>query len=138
GYYLYQQFVPGTKLSRPIRAWDGRKPPDSDVLNLISRAGTDVAPRPDGKRCKSWLGRGSRRVLPMYPMWELPMKQISDAPSILRSLEFSAPREFAVKLGRAWLRIWWDERRVASVEAPLALFFGGGTLYYRCEREVLV
>ncbi|HXF10849.1 MAG TPA: hypothetical protein VN625_08700, partial [Desulfuromonadaceae bacterium] len=27
GYYIYHQFVPGTPLSQPLRAWDGRTPP---------------------------------------------------------------------------------------------------------------
>src|SRR2546423_1127657 len=43
GYYIYHQFVPGTKLSRPIRAWDGKTPPDRDMLELISKAGSDLA-----------------------------------------------------------------------------------------------
>src|SRR5262249_11360496 len=44
GYYIYQQFVRGVPLSRPIASWDGRTPPDADVLDLISRSGTDLAP----------------------------------------------------------------------------------------------
>src|SRR5258708_1488247 len=47
GYYIYHQSVPGAKLSRPLRAWDGKTPPDADVLELIARAGSDLAPRPD-------------------------------------------------------------------------------------------
>ena len=44
GYYIYQQFVRGIPLSHPIKAWDGKTPPDQDVLDLINRAGTDLAP----------------------------------------------------------------------------------------------
>src|SRR5207244_2614862 len=44
GYYIYHQFVPGAHLSRSIRAWDGRTPPEKDVLDLLSRAGTDLVP----------------------------------------------------------------------------------------------
>src|SRR5256885_1303513 len=44
GYYIYHQFVPGTKLSREIRAWDGKTPPDGDVLELIGRSGSDISP----------------------------------------------------------------------------------------------
>jgi hypothetical protein len=36
------------------------------------------------------------------------------------------------------LRITWDDRSTASVDAPLALFFGAGTFYNRDEREYLV
>ena len=45
GYYIYHQYLPGAKLSQPIRAWDGKTPPAADVLDLIGRAGTDIAPR---------------------------------------------------------------------------------------------
>src|SRR5205085_6334821 len=53
GYYIYHQYVRGARLSRPLRAWDARTPPDADVLHLIARAGTDLAPRPgtpEGKK----------------------------------------------------------------------------------------
>src|SRR5438445_4032327 len=42
GYYIYHQYVPGAKLSRPIRSWDGKTRPDQDVLDLIGRSGTDM------------------------------------------------------------------------------------------------
>jgi hypothetical protein len=44
GYYIYQQFTRGIPLSQPIKAWDGNTLPDKDVLDLINRAGTDIAP----------------------------------------------------------------------------------------------
>ena len=44
GYYIYHQFVDGTPLSRPIESWDGETPPSSDVLELVGRAGSDIAP----------------------------------------------------------------------------------------------
>src|SRR5258708_2827133 len=44
GYYIYHQYVRGAKLSKPLRAWDGRAPPDKDVLGLIGRAGSDISP----------------------------------------------------------------------------------------------
>src|SRR5262249_22298509 len=44
GYYIFHQFVEGTRLSRPIEAWDAKTPPPKDVLDLVSRAGTDIAP----------------------------------------------------------------------------------------------
>src|SRR3954452_18584406 len=42
GYYVYHQFVPGTKLSQSIEAWDGKTPPDRDVLDLIGRTGREL------------------------------------------------------------------------------------------------
>jgi hypothetical protein len=44
GYYIYQQYVRGAHLSQPIHTWDGRTPPDKDVLELINRSGADIAP----------------------------------------------------------------------------------------------
>src|SRR5437879_4570898 len=46
GYYIYHQYVRGARLSQPIRSWDGKTPPGQDVLQLIARAGTDLAPAP--------------------------------------------------------------------------------------------
>jgi hypothetical protein len=67
------------------------------------------------------------------------LKTISvEQPALLRALEFSAPREQAVEFGRARLRVTWDGRAQASIDAPVALFFGAGTLYNRDGREFLV
>ena len=46
GYYIYHLYDRSAKLSHPVRSWDGETPPDKDVLELVSRAGTDIAPRP--------------------------------------------------------------------------------------------
>ena len=44
GYYIYDQFVPGTPLSHPIQAWNESVIPSQDVLDLLSKSGTDIAP----------------------------------------------------------------------------------------------
>ena len=49
------------KLSRPIRTWDGTTPADADVLELIARAGTDVAPPADGKAVRETAGEDRQR-----------------------------------------------------------------------------
>src|SRR5262249_38070270 len=54
------------------------------------------------------------------------------------ALELSVPRASAVAFGRARLRITWDGRPAPSVDAPIALFYGTGTLYNRDGREYLV
>src|SRR5207249_7845920 len=46
GYYIYHQYVPGARLSRPIRGWNENMTPDKSILDLISRSGTDLAPKP--------------------------------------------------------------------------------------------
>jgi hypothetical protein len=63
---------------------------------------------------------------------------LTNAPATLRKLSFSVPRERAISFGRAWLRITWDDRKLPSIDAPVALFFGAGTLYNRDGREYLV
>lgn len=57
---------------------------------------------------------------------------------MLRALEFSISREEALAFGRARLRLTWDGSPKPSVDAPVALFFGAGTLYNRDNREYLV
>ena len=46
GYYIYHLYDRSAPLSQPIRSWDGKTPPAQDVLDLLNRAGTDLAPRP--------------------------------------------------------------------------------------------
>ena len=133
GYYIYHRFVDGTKLSRPIQSWDGRTPPSSDVLDLISKAGTDIAPAAgqSGMRQnhgKLALPRSQSRVV-----WTR-----SGSPGIIRALEFSIPRDQALAFSRARLRMTWDDRPQPSIDAPASLFFGAGILYNRDNREYLV
>jgi len=115
GYYIYHQWVPGTKLSQPVTAWN-EAPPARDVLDLISRSGSDIAPQ--GLRTSTaWTLRG---------------------PAMIRALEISVPRDRALAFSSARLRITWDDRREPSVDAPIGLFFGAGLLYNRDNREYLV
>ncbi len=57
---------------------------------------------------------------------------------MLRAIEFSVPKSEAIEFGRARLRVTWDGGKAPSIDAPVALFFGAGTLYNRDEREYLV
>ncbi len=135
GYYIYQQFVRGIPLSHPIKAWDGEAPPDKEVLDLINRAGTDLAPA-DGKND---VTRDGGDLLSVGKNDTVLLREIAPkGPAMLRALEISAPRDQAIALGRARLRVTWDHLPHASVDAPVALFFGAGTLYNRDEREYLV
>jgi hypothetical protein len=129
GYYIYQQFVPGTKLSRPLKAWDGTTPPDADVLQLIDRAGSDLAPA-DARK-------GSGTVnLPAGAA--VMLTKLTAAPAMVRAIDFTVPKASAIPFGRARLRITWDDRKQPSIDAPVALFFGTGTLYNRDGKEFLV
>ena len=131
GYYIYDQFVPGARLSRPIRAWDGKRPPDRDVLDLISRAGTDLlADLPGLKQAEGTLDVPAKATVPVW--------RIGRGPTMVRSIQFTVPRSSAIELSNVRLRIWWDDRPEPSVDAPVALFFGAGTLYNRDGRADFV
>jgi hypothetical protein len=138
GYYVYQQYVPGARLSQPIRSWDYDSSPGPDVANLIERAGTDIVEAEDtlgGKKVTTREEHGEV-TLPSHGM--VTLANLTSAPSMLRVLTLSAPRESAVSFGRAWLRVTWDGRGKPSVDAPVALFYGAGTLYNRDSRQYLV
>jgi len=129
GYYIYHQYMRGAKLSQPFRSWNTSTTPGKDVLQLISRAGTDLAPRgAEALSGKVTLKAGETATI----------VRLDKAPTMLRALEFSAPRSQALEFGRSHLRVTWDDLAQASIDAPLALFYGTGTFYNRDEREYLV
>ncbi|HEY1377868.1 MAG TPA: DUF2961 domain-containing protein [Gemmataceae bacterium] len=129
GYYIYHQYVGGAKLSRPLRAWDGKTPPDEDVLRLIDRAGSDLAPA-DAARESGTVNLPAGRAVTLV--------NLTAAPAMLRALELTVPKASAVAFSRARLRVTWDDRRQPSIDAPVALFYGTGTLYNRDGKEYLV
>lgn len=138
GYYIYHQYVGGAPLSQPVRAWNTDSVPGQDVLDLIARAGSDLVPKPESAEGRS-LGieqRSGEATLPAKGSALL--AEIEKAPSVLRALELSVPRESAIEFGRSRLRVTWDGRPDPSIDAPVAFFFGAGTLYNRDGREYLV
>jgi hypothetical protein len=130
GYYIYHQYVPGAKLSRPIAAWDGKTPPDVDVLKLIEKSGTDLL---SGQEMASVRGQFT-----LAPHEQAIIASLSGKPSIIRLIELSVPKESALAFSNARLRITWDGRKEPSVDVPMALFFGAGVFYNRDHREYLV
>jgi hypothetical protein len=138
GYYIYHQFVAGTKLTRPITAWR-EEAPDQDVLDLIGRAGSDIAPA--GMHEASGTLTAGQAGHPLGPPAnsQLPVTLwTARGPATIRTLELSVPREQALAFSAARLRITWDGRSAPSVDAPVGLFFGAGLLYNRDNREYLV
>ena len=129
GYYIYDRFVPGTLLSQPLHSWNASATPARDVLDLISRSGADIAPK-DG--CKSISGATD---LPAHGA--VAVAQLRGEASV-RALEFSIPRDQALIFEDVHLRVTWDGRKNPSIDAPIALFYGAGTLYNRDKREYLV
>jgi hypothetical protein len=138
GYYIYHHYVPGAKLSRPPGSWDGKTPPDADVLKLIDRAGTDLVPKADSPEGKKAGVRQESGKVALNGKKPVSLVHLTKAPSMLRALELSVPRESAIAFGRVRLRVTWDDRSQPSIDAPVALFYGTGTLYNRDDREYLV
>jgi hypothetical protein len=133
GYYIYHQFVDGTALTRPLQSWDGQTPPDPSMLAVLSQAGSDIAPPAGTAAVRQAQGRLLLPATGTTLVWnETP------GASTLRALEFSVPRAQAVAFSRARLRISWDGRTAPSIDAPVALFFGAGSLFNRDGREYLV
>ena len=129
GYYIYDQFVPGTPISRPIQSWNESTIPEKDVLDLISSAGTDLAPAAGTQQAN-----GTVDVPATGPVTLANLK----GTQAIRSLKFSIPGDQALAFQKVRLRITWDNRREPSVDVPVVLFFGAGTLYNRDNREYLV
>jgi hypothetical protein len=138
GYYIYHQYVRGANLSRPVRSWDTQSVPDAEVLALIRRAGSDLAPRPGTPEGIAAGVEERHGEVTLPGSGSTLLTRIMRAPSMLRALELSLPRKDAVDLSSARLRVVWDDRHAPSIDAPLALFFGAGTFYNRDDREYLV
>ena len=138
GYYIYHLYDRSAPLSQPIRSWDAQTPPDRDVLELVNRAGTDLAPRPGTAEGEKLGVKELSGLIDLPAEGTVLLTNLTNAPAMVRALEFSVPKRDAITFGHARLRITWDGRKEPSVDAPIALFFGAGTLYNRDQREYLV
>lgn len=138
GYYIYHHYAGGAKLSQPIRSWDAQTPAGPDVLALIRRAGTDLVPDAHSSEGRRMKIREQTGALTLTAGQSVVVAKLTQAPATVRALEFSLPRDQAVAFGRARLRVTWDDLPRPSIDAPIALFFGAGTLYNRDQREYLV
>ena len=131
GYYIYHLFSPGMdNLSQPLRSW-AKTPPEQSILNLIRQAGTDVAPRGEGVTART--GKVS-----IGPYQWTTLVELGGSPGMIRALKFTVPRDKAYDFGKCRIRMTWDQRWHASVDAPVDLFFGAGHLYNNNNREYLV
>lgn len=128
GYYIYKMYADESLLSHPIQSWNIHQTPDQDVLNLISKAGTDIAPK-NIKKISRTVTLNKKRVL---------IAKIQSAPSEIRALKLTIPLNKATDLERVRLKVFWDGAEYPSIDAPLCLFFGAGTLYNRDHSKYLV
>lgn len=138
GYYIYHQYLPGAPLSRPITTWGQHATPDARVLDVLNRAGTDLIPAADSAegRARNLEELSGQRDLAAGET--VTLAEWTGSPRMGRALEFSVPKTQAEAFAQVRVRLTWDGRAAASVEAPAALFFGAGTLYNRDGREFLV
>jgi len=128
GYFIYHLYANPKNLSQQIDSWDINKAPDKDVLDLVDKAGTDIAPK-NIKKVSGNLKLNGNKVL---------IANIKSASSSVRAFKLTLPLDKAAELEHLRLVVTWDDAKQPSINAPLALFFGAGTLYNRDEREYLV
>jgi hypothetical protein len=133
GYFIYTLYDPSAALSQPIAAWsepDETTGVASDVLTLLSSAGSDIGPMGAGVRSDT----GSVVVPASGAVTVLDLA----GPAVVRVVRFVVPTSSAHDLETAHLRIAWDGHRDPSVDAPVPLFFGTGTFVNRANAEFLV
>lgn len=103
GYYIYHRFMPGlANLSRPIKGWTMDDIPPKDVLALINKSGTDIAPK------------GIATLSGNIDLHEGEDFVHIKGPSTMRALKFSVPLENAKEFSRARIAIYWDGSSVPS------------------------
>ena len=129
GYYVFHSFPEGADhLSQPLAAWTAAPPP-SDVVALIASSGADLSP----PSAATYAGS-----IDLQPGAASSLGPLSPGATVIRKLALDVPRESALALADATLRITWDDAASPSIEAPVALFFGAGTLVNRDDAEWLV
>jgi len=133
GYYIYHQFVDGAPLSRPISTWDGKTAPDAAAQHVLRGAGSDIAPAAGSGGVVQASGQLVLPAATPVPVWSH-----TGAALVIRALEFSVPRAQALAFSAARLKVSWDDRPIASIDAPVSQFYGAGLLYNRDNREYLV
>jgi len=128
GYYIYDQFVPGTPLSHPIQSWNENVVPDQDVLDLIAKAGSDIAPA-TAKEVKGKVDVPASGAVSAVTL---------KGKETIRALTLSIARDQALAFKDVRLRVTWDGRQQPSIDVPIALFYGAGSLYNPDNQEYLV
>jgi hypothetical protein len=131
GYFILWKVLPGIEnLSRPLESWSPNNTVPSNVLNVIAQSGTDTR-----EIKKDWSDVGH---VSLAAHEQTQVCEFSGPPRMIRRISFSVPADDAEKLAKARLRMYWDERPKPSVDAPLGLFFGAGSLLFDPEQEFVV
>jgi Protein of unknown function (DUF2961) len=132
GYFILWKTLPGMDwLSRPIDSWSSNSTVPPAVTDLIGRSGTDIAP-------KAGTIREEKGVLAIKPDEPAEVWSSSSNPTMIRRIAFTVPETAAEQFASARLRMFWDNRREPSVDAPVGLFFGTGSLLRDPKQEYIV
>jgi hypothetical protein len=132
GYFILWKTLPGINwLSRPPESWGAGSTVPPPVLDLIGRSGTDIAPT--GGAVREIEG-----VITLKPNATTEVWSARDRPTMIRRVGFSVPEDAAEQFANSRLQIFWDDRREPSVDAPVGLFFGTGSLLRDRQQEYIV
>ncbi len=129
GYYIYDTYVGGARLSQPIRSFDWKTPPGAKVLKLIASSGVDRS---------AGIGREQDGVVDVPASGAVSAWSVDKSRGMLRLIEFSVPKSEALSFSKVGLRVTWDGRGDPSIDAPMALFYGAGLFYNRENKVYLV
>jgi hypothetical protein len=129
GYFIFWKFMPGlTNISQPLSSWTTNQVPPQSVLALLQKSGTDIAPP----------GRGTNGTLSLGAHETRTLVHLRGEPARLRRIAFQVPEASADAFLKARLRVWWDDRKHASIDAPAGLFFGTASLMRDPNQEFIV
>ena len=110
GYYIYDQFVPGTPLSHPIQSWNESVVPDQEYSISISRSGTDIAPKTGTKEAS-----GKLKVPATGSVTAVVLKD----KATIRALSFSISRDQAPAFEKSSSESHMGWRDQPSIDVPL-------------------
>ena len=130
GYFVYSLYDPDAALSSPVTAWAAAQAPPADVVALLASAGSDLAPWGPGVATAAG-------TLDVPASGAVTLAELA-GPAAVRLVRLTVPSASEVAIESAHLRITWDGRPWPSVDAPVPLLFGAGTLYDRSGAEYLV
>ena len=130
GYFIYSLYDPDAPLSTPVTAWSTSSVPSSDVVSLLASAGSDIAPTGAGVT-------GASGTVDVPATGAVTLADLK-GPSTLRVLRLIVPTASSAAIETARVRVTWDGRAAPSIDSPVPLFFGAGTLFNRNSAEYLV
>ena len=131
GYFIYHLFPQHIDHVQPRISSLSAHAPKKEVLNVIKKSGTDIAPKGNG--VAEYAGE-----LSLKPFESNTFFESKDSPSMIRAIKFIVSKDKALDFGNCRLKVTWDNRWHPSIDAPIDLFFGTAELYNSKGKEYLV